>query len=70
MYKGIRAGDPVAIVKGAAGTGIGVFILSILARGLSYDLIEEYYQKYIQFGEDDEDDSTSSSGGGGGSIIP
>jgi hypothetical protein len=66
MYNGIITGNPVLFVKGAAGTGIGIFILSVLARGLSYDLIEEPYQNYMQFWEDD----SGSSGGGGGGVIP
>jgi len=66
MYNGIKTGNAVEIAKGAAGTGIGIFILSVLARGLSYDLIEESYQNYMQFWEDD----SGSSGGGGGGVIP
>lgn len=66
MYNGIKTGNPVLFVKGAAGTGIGIFILSVLARGYSYDLIEEPYQNYMQFWEDD----SGSSGGGGGGVIP
>jgi len=66
MYNGIKTGNAVEIAKGAAGTGIGIFILSVLARGYSYDIIEESYQNYMQFWKDD----SGSSGGGGGGVIP
>jgi hypothetical protein len=68
MYKGILAGDPVAFAKGAAGTGVGLGLLSVLTRGVIYDTIEESYQKYKNY---DLNNSTSGGfGGGGGSAFP
>nr|WP_319374395.1 hypothetical protein [uncultured Methanobacterium sp.] len=67
VYEGIQAGDPVAIVKGGVGFGGGVLLLFTVVRGISFDIIEESYQKYMQF----SGNSTSgSSGGGGGGVIP
>ncbi len=49
MVEGIQAGDPVAIATGAVGTTVGVFLLSVLTRGIGYDLIEESYQRYKDY---------------------
>jgi hypothetical protein len=62
LYYGIQAGNLVAVVKGGVGVVGGVLLLSTVIRGISFDVIEEAYQKYMQF----RGNSTPGGSGGGG----